>query len=63
MDSCKESGYAVVTSDGKVIKLDAKGNKMAVEALEASKKSDHFTVKVEGNVSGDTIAVSGLSLN
>jgi len=62
MDNCKASGFAVVTPDGKVIKLDAKGNQMAIKALEGTSKTDNLTVKVEGSVSGDSIAVSGLDL-
>ena len=62
MDNCKASGYAVVTADGKLIKLDAKGNQMAVKALEGSSKNDNITVKVDGKVSGDSIAVSSLDL-
>lgn len=62
MDNCKASGFAVVTADGKVLKLDAKGNEMAVKALEGSSKEDNLTVKVDGMVSGDSIAVSSLDL-
>jgi hypothetical protein len=62
MDSCKESGFAVVTPDGKVLKLDAKGNQMAVKALEGASKTDNLTVKVDGKISGASIAVSALDL-
>jgi hypothetical protein len=62
MDSCKESGFAVVTPNGKVLKLDDKGNQMAVKALEGSSKNDNLTVKADGKISGDSIAVSSLSL-
>ena len=62
MDNCKASGFAVVTSDGKVIKLDDKGNQMAIKALEGSSKEDNLTVKVEGKVSGDSIAVAALAI-
>jgi hypothetical protein len=62
MDQCKSSGFAVATPDGKVIKLDAKGNQAAAKALEGGSKNDNITVKVDGKVSGDSIAVSSLSL-
>jgi hypothetical protein len=62
MDSCKDSGFAVVTPDGKVLKLDTKGNQMAVKALGSASKNDNLTVKVDGKVSGDSIAVSSLDL-
>jgi hypothetical protein len=62
MDNCKASGFAVVTADGKVTKFDAKGNQMAVKALEGSSKNDNITVKVDGKLSGDSIAVTSLDL-
>jgi hypothetical protein len=62
MDNCKASGFAVATPDGKIIKLDAKGNQMAVKALEGGSKNDNITVKVDGKLSGDSIAVSSLNL-
>ena len=44
MDGCKASGFVVITKDGKVVKLDAKGNELAVKALEATSKEDNLTV-------------------
>ena len=62
MDNCAKSGFAVVTPDGKVLKLDDKGNEMALKALKASSKKDNLTVKVDGKKSGDSLAVSSLDL-
>jgi hypothetical protein len=59
---CKDSGYGVVTGDGKWIPLDAKGNSLAVAALEKSKKADHVQVNVSGEMKGEKIAVSQLAL-
>ena len=35
---CASSGYGIFTSDGKWLKLDAKGNQEAVAALKKTKK-------------------------
>lgn len=59
---CAASGFGVFTSDGKFLKLDAKGNKEVTEALKASDKKDHLRVDVEGDVQGDTLKVSSIKL-
>lgn len=59
---CAESGFAVVTSDGTVLRLDAKGNEEAVAALKASSKTDHLRVTVSGDRDGDTIKVKSLKM-
>ncbi len=38
MPDCMAAGYAVVTPAGKVISLDAAGNKLAVKSLQASNR-------------------------
>ncbi len=62
MPDCQKSGYAVITSDGKVLAFDDAGNKEAVKALKASKKKDDLKVKVSGDVAGDKIKVASLKL-
>jgi hypothetical protein len=59
---CEKNGYAVY-KDGKLLKLDAKGNELAAAALKASKKKDHLRVTVDGEVKGDTLAVTSLALD
>jgi hypothetical protein len=59
---CSSSGYAVVTSDGTVLKLDAKGNKDAIAAINATAKPDHLRVTVSGDKDGDTIKVKSLKM-
>lgn len=59
---CADSGYGIFTSDGKWLKLDAKGNQAAVAALKKTKKTDHIRANVEGTQKGDTIAVASLSI-
>jgi|SRR5579863_1654034 len=61
-DSCIKTGYGVYTSDGKYLKLDADGDKKALAAIKASKKKDNFTVKVTGDIDGDSIKVKTLKL-
>ena len=60
--ACQKSGYAVVTADGKLLSLDAKGNQEAIKALKATKKQDDLRVTVNGDVSGDSIKVTSLKL-
>ncbi len=59
---CEKSGYAIVTSDGSVLKLDEKGNQEAAAALKASKKSDHLRATVTGDRDGDTLKVKSLKM-
>lgn len=62
MEPCKDSGYAIINEDGKVVKLDSKGNELAVKALEGTDKEKELTVSAEGKLDGDTLAVESLKL-
>jgi hypothetical protein len=59
---CADSGYGIQASDGKFIKLDAEGNKLAVAELKKTDKKDHVRVNVNGEQKGDTISVSSLKI-
>jgi hypothetical protein len=59
---CEKSGYAIVTSNGTVLKLDENGNKEAVAALKATKSSDHLRATVTGEKDGDIIKVKSLKM-
>ena len=59
---CQQSGYAVVTSDKKVLKLDAAGNSQVVAALKDSSKKDHLRADITGDVQGDTLKVTSIKL-
>jgi hypothetical protein len=59
MESCKKSGYVVIAGE-KTYRLDAQGNKLAVEALEAAKTKKGLKVDVEGTLDGDTLHVAKL---
>ena len=62
MDACVKSGYSVLTAEGRVIKLDAKGSAMALELIKKTNRESDWRVAVAGNMSGDTITVSTLTL-
>ena len=62
MDACMKSGYSVVTADGRMIKLDARGSATALELIKKTNREADWRVTVAGNVSGDTITVSTLTL-
>lgn len=61
--SCEDQGYGILTADGKYLKFDDAGNKKAVEALKATKKTDHIRATVEGTASGEEIKVTSLTLD
>ena len=61
MVMCEKNGYAVM-KDGKLLKLDAKGNELAAAALKKTDKKDHLRVTVDGEVKGDTVNVTSLTL-
>ncbi len=60
MENCQKSGFAVVAGE-KTYKLDAQGNKLAAEALNAAKSKKGLKVEVEGTVEGDTLHVAKLA--
>ena len=59
---CKDSGFAIVTADKQVLKLDADGNAKVLKQLKASDKTDHLRVNVSGDVEGDTLKVTSVKL-
>ena len=59
---CAKNGYALL-KDGKLWKLDAKGNELAAAALAKSDKKDKVRVTVEGEVKGDMVAVESLTID
>lgn len=59
---CEKSGFAIVTQDQKILKLDAAGNAKVLAELKASDKKDHLRVDVTGEVKGDTLNVTSVKL-
>jgi hypothetical protein len=62
MDACVKSGYSLVTADKKVLKFDAKGNQLALDLIKKTNKEANWAVTVNGTVSGDTIAVTDITV-
>jgi hypothetical protein len=62
MPDCVKAGYAVFTADGKLLVLDAAGNKTAEAALRASQKKNDLRVQVSGVLTGDNLKVATLKL-
>ncbi len=60
---CERRGFGIITSDGTWLPFDAKGNDLAVAALESSNAKDHLRVTVVGEQKGDQILVQSLQLN
>ena len=59
---CEQGGYGILTSDGTYLKFDDAGNKKALAALKATKKTDHLRVDVTGTKEGDSIKVKTLKM-
>ncbi len=60
--NCARSGFAVVTADGKFLKLDESGNAKALAALKASTKDSDLKVRVGGSAKDGVIQVDTLEL-
>ncbi len=59
---CAKSGFGVVLADGKFVKFDEAGNAKAVEALNATKKTNDLKGKVTGKLDGDVIKVETIEI-
>jgi len=59
---CAKSGYALVTSDGKFLKFDEKGNAKTLAALKATNKESDLKATVEGAMDGDILNVNSISI-
>ncbi len=59
MPKCAGSGYGVV-SENKFYTFDDKGNEMAKELLNSTKKDDSLSIEVVGTLDGDKITVESL---
>jgi hypothetical protein len=59
---CADSGYGIQTSDGKYLKFDEAGSKMALAELKKTSKKDSIRVNVQGEPKGDVIQVTSLKI-
>lgn len=60
---CEKSGYGVIVGEGKgkkFVEFDANGNKLTVEALKASKKTEGLKATVVGEMSANVIKVKSI---
>jgi hypothetical protein len=62
MEGCVKSGYSLVTADGKVLELDAKGSQQALDLIKKTERTSSWMVAVDGTVSGETITVARIQL-
>ena len=63
MLKCAKSGYGLIVSEGKdkkFVEFDANGNKLTVEALKASKKTDGLKATVVGEMGANVIKVKSI---
>jgi hypothetical protein len=62
MPGCIKSGFSLVTSDLKVLKLDPNGAEQALALIKTTDKDKDWKVAVTGVVDGQTIVVSSIKL-
>ena len=63
MDLCAQSGFGVLTSDGKFVTFDDPGSEKAIAAIENASKDKDYQVTVTGDRQGDEIKVESLKLD
>jgi len=66
LQKCEDSGYGVITTDGKdktFVKFDSEGNKLTAAALKASKKTEGLKATVVGELSDGTIKVKSITFD
>lgn len=59
---CVKGGYGLIDTDGTYLRFDATGNEKTVAALKATQKGDHLRATVSGEMDGDTIKVTSISI-
>ena len=62
MKVCAQSGYGVMTDDMKYLAFDKAGNAMAAKVIAGLKKTDDIKIAVTGDVEGQSIKVTKLTL-
>ena len=60
---CSDSGYGLMSADGKFMKFDESGNTKALTLLKGTKKESDLKATVTGSVDGDTLKVDNISLD
>ncbi len=62
MAECVQSGYAILTDDNKVIKLDKQSNETAKSLIASTDKKDNWKITATGVLNGDTFSAQSLKL-
>jgi hypothetical protein len=62
MENVTRSAYGLITDDKKSYRLDDPGNRRVLELLRNSPDKDNLKVLVSGQVKGNTIKVSNMSI-
>jgi hypothetical protein len=62
MEECVKSGYALLTADNQILKLDSKGSAMALALIKKTEREKDWRATVSGTLSNGTIVVTDLSL-
>lgn len=62
MNHYLREGYGIVTEDKKFFKFDDLGNKKAIQLLKNINHKDDLKIIVTGDLDGDTIKVTAMSL-
>ena len=60
---CADSGFGLLTSDGKYVKFDKAGDEKALAVLKASKKANNLKATVTGTLEGETLQVETVTLD
>ena len=60
--NCKDGGYGIVTSEGKFLKFDADGDRMAEKTIGFASGKDNLKATVNGKIDGDSITVVAIQL-
>jgi hypothetical protein len=63
MDGCAKTGYTVLTTDKKVVKLDKHGNELAAALVKSTKKERDLQVTATGTTQDGVLAVKTLTVN
>ena len=61
MEACMKSGYDIVTADGKFMKFDENGDKLALALLQSTKTEKDIRVDVSGTQEGDVLKVTNIT--
>lgn len=60
-EACAASGYGLLYDNGKWVKFDENGDKLARAMFESSKKDIDFKAEVTGEMKGDKLLVASLT--